>query len=92
VQFLSRIAAATTPKRPAAAAGRKRAPTQEGLFSLRELDVLRELQKGLSNKEIARALALSEATVKFHLKNLFGKLGVSRRGMAVVVAKRFFAP
>jgi LuxR family maltose regulon positive regulatory protein len=92
VGFLSRIATVNKQKRPAAVAGRKRAPIQEGLFSLRELEVLRELQQGASNKEIARALALSEATVKFHLKNIFGKLGVSRRGMAVVVSKRFFAP
>jgi DNA-binding CsgD family transcriptional regulator len=62
---------------------------QAGLFSSREREVLLLLTKGKSNKEIARDLSLSEATVKFHLKNVFGKLGVSRRAMAVSVARGF---
>jgi LuxR family maltose regulon positive regulatory protein len=62
---------------------------QAGLFSTREREVLLLLTKGKSNKEIARDLSLAEATVKFHLKNVFGKLGVSRRAMAVSVARGF---
>lgn len=58
-----------------------------GLLSNRELTVLKLLSGGQSNKEIARELSLSEATVKFHLKNVYAKLGVSRRGMAVSVSK-----
>ncbi len=58
-----------------------------GLLSSRELTVLKLLSEGRSNKEIARELGLSEATVKFHLKNIYAKLGVSRRGMAVSVSK-----
>lgn len=58
-----------------------------GLLSDRELTVLKLLSDGQSNKEIARELSLSEATVKFHLKNIYAKLGVSRRGMAVSVSK-----
>lgn len=52
-----------------------------GLSSLspRELEVVHELQSGSSNKEIARALDMTEHTVKFHLRNIFTKLGVDRR-------------
>lgn len=59
-----------------------------GLLSLREQQVLHGLQEGKSNKEIARSLHLSEATIKFHLKNIFSKLGVSRRGMALAVSAK----
>lgn len=60
-----------------------------GAFALsaRELEVLEELAHGSSNKEIARALDLTEHTVKFHLKNIFTKLGVERRGQAIVIAR-----
>ncbi|WP_454854105.1 LuxR C-terminal-related transcriptional regulator [Rhizobium binxianense] len=59
-----------------------------GLLSHREQEVLLQLHEGKSNKEIARSLDLSEATVKFHLKNIFMKLGVSRRAMALAVSTR----
>ena len=60
-------------------------PTQEAL-SARELEVLTQVARGASNKEIARTLHLSEATVKTHLIHLFGKLGVADRTAAVTVA------
>ncbi|WP_156421128.1 LuxR C-terminal-related transcriptional regulator [Aureimonas sp. AU20] len=60
---------------------------REGLLSVREADVLSLLAQGLSNKEIARELGVTEATAKFHLKNLFAKLGASRRTMAVSLAR-----
>lgn len=59
-----------------------------GLLSGRETTVLKLLAEGRSNKEMARDLDISEATVKFHLKNIYAKLGVSRRDMAVSVSKR----
>lgn len=53
----------------------------------RELDVLRLLDAGASNREIARTLFVTEATVKTHLVNLFGKLGVESRAKAVTLAR-----
>jgi DNA-binding NarL/FixJ family response regulator len=55
-------------------------------LSARELEVLALVAQGASNKEIARALHVSEATVKSHLLHLFGKLEVSDRTAAVTVA------
>ncbi|MAW82773.1 MAG: hypothetical protein CMI63_21285 [Parvularcula sp.] len=59
-----------------------------GLLSEREYEVLQKLAIGMSNKEIARALELTENTVKFHLKSLFSKLSVNKRTQAVVEAQR----
>lgn len=52
-------------------------------LTARETEVLRLVSRGHCNKEIARALNLSVATVKNHLHNAFAKLGVQRRGAAV---------
>lgn len=54
-------------------------------LSIREQEVMRELSQGLTNKEIARALDMTEHTVKFHLKNIFAKLGVDRRAHALAL-------
>ena len=59
------------------------------ILTLRESEVLAGLKRGAANKEIARDLGLTEAAVKFHLKNLFRKLGVSRRALALSVARDF---
>ncbi|MGW1882200.1 response regulator [Streptomyces sp. NPDC001970] len=53
----------------------------------RELDILGQLARGLGNREIARALFISEATVKTHLGRIYAKLGVDTRAGAVAVAK-----
>ena len=58
-----------------------------GFLSPREAEILALLDEGLPNKAIARRLDVTEPTVKFHLKNLFGKLGVSRRTLALSVAR-----
>lgn len=55
-------------------------------LSARELEVLRLLVAGASNKAIAQQLVLSENTVKSHLSHIFGKLAVQSRAEAVAVA------
>jgi DNA-binding NarL/FixJ family response regulator len=62
-----------------------REPESEKL-SDRETEVLASVARGLSNREIARSLHLSEATVKTHLIHVFNKLGVADRTAAVTVA------
>lgn len=52
----------------------------------RELEVLELIVKGRSNKEIASTLKISEATVKSHINNILGKLGVSDRTQAATTA------
>jgi DNA-binding CsgD family transcriptional regulator len=62
---------------------------QEGLEPLtqRELHILRLLDKGLTNKEIARELVVTPGTVKVHTNNLYRKLSVNNRRAAVTLAK-----
>jgi len=54
----------------------------------RELEVLQRLTQGLSNKQIAQRLGVSEHTVKFHVNAILGKLGVQSRSEAIVQAVR----
>lgn len=55
-------------------------------LSPREEDVLREIARGASNKEIARQLAIAETTVKIHVQHILRKLGLSSRVQAAVYA------
>ncbi|HEX5116110.1 MAG TPA: LuxR C-terminal-related transcriptional regulator [Pseudonocardiaceae bacterium] len=55
-------------------------------LSGREIDVLTALARGHGNKQIAKALHLSEATVKTHLPHIYAKLGVDDRLAAVTTA------
>lgn len=55
-------------------------------LTARELEVLSLMCDGESNREIARRLRVQLATVKYHLNQIFGKLCVQRRTMAVAVA------
>lgn len=55
-------------------------------LSPRELEVLQLLGRGFSNKEIGAHLGVVEGTVKIHVANIFGKLGVSDRTQALIEA------
>lgn len=52
-------------------------------LSTREIEILKELAKGSSDKIIARTVGLSAHGVRYHLKNIYGKLGVSNRAQAL---------
>lgn len=56
-------------------------------ISVREQEVLQELANGLSNKEIADKLFVSESTVKTHVSNIYTKLKVQRRPQAILKSK-----
>ena len=57
-------------------------------LSEREVEVLRRLAGGLSNRAIAKDLWVSDQTIKFHLRNIYRKLGVSNRTQAAGYALR----
>lgn len=59
------------------------------LLSERESEVVDHLVRGQTNKEIARDLGLSVRTIEAHLRNVYGKLGVSTRTEAVLLALRW---
>ena len=63
-------------------------PATDGKLSRRELEVLRLLATGLTNRDIAAQLFLSEKTVARHLSNIFAKLEVSSRSAATAYAHR----
>ena len=56
-------------------------------LSKREYEVLKEISLGLSNKEIADKLFLTESTIKTHVSNLLVKLNAKRRTQAIQIAK-----
>lgn len=65
-----------------------RAPDNPETLTERETDVLLLIAQGLSNKEIARDLSIGEKTVKTHVSNILGKLGVLSRTQAALQAVR----
>jgi LuxR family maltose regulon positive regulatory protein len=66
---------------------RRPAPGEQ-LLTTRELEVLRLVAEGLTDREIAARLVLSRHTVHRHLQNAYAKLGCSSRAAAVVEANR----
>jgi DNA-binding NarL/FixJ family response regulator len=65
---------------------RMRAAPDHDQLTDRELDVLRLVAQGLTNRAIARRLRISEATVKTHLVHIYTKLDVDGRTAAVTTA------
>lgn len=66
--------------------GRMQSP--DTALTARELEIVGRLAHGDSNRDVARALTISEATVKSHLVHIFAKLGVDSRTKVVVEARR----
>jgi len=84
--FAHRVAEAcgpspATPSAPPGEAARE-------VLSKREIEVLEMLAHGLSNKQMARELSRSEATVATHLRRIYEKLGAHTRTQAIAVARR----
>ena len=79
-------------------AGKKRVPPQVAAYlaehysdeslTPREISVLRHVAGGNRNRDIAERLAISEETVKVHIKHIMGKLGASDRTQAIAIALR----
>jgi DNA-binding NarL/FixJ family response regulator len=91
VRGVRAAAAGDSPLSPRAAralvtARRGRRPFEE--LTARELDVLKLVARGLSNKQIAWRLAISEKTVKAHMTSIFGRIGVGDRTQAALWAQR----
>lgn len=62
--------------------------TVHGTLGARELEIMRLIADGLSNREIGQRLGMTEGTVKWHLQQTYDKLGVRRRQLAVDKARR----
>ena len=79
-------AASPAPAPEVAEASGSAAPDSGTPLSLREEEVLREIARGMSNKEIARVLDIAETTVKIHVQHILRKLGLTSRVQAAVYA------
>src|SRR5205823_7728685 len=74
-------------RRVAPAVGARLAERVTGAeLTVRELEVLKLMSRGGTNKELATSLSISEGTVKGHVNNILSKLGVTDRTMAVTTA------
>ena len=67
--------------------GSRRTSTLIESLSNREVEILRLMAEGLSNKEIALRFGLTEGTVKIHAYNIYGKLQVKKRAQAIARAR-----
>ena len=81
---------APAPEQPSPAAPSPRGPLDD--LTARELEVLTELAEGLTNREIARRLYISEKTVGVHVSRIFTKIGVHSRVQASAVLMRSRPP
>ena len=79
--------AAVLARRVAALASQRREPAGDARLTLREREILRLIDDGLSNKEIAQRLSLQTKTVKNHVSNILAKLGVANRAAAAAALR-----
>lgn len=79
---------------PLAAGSRSGQPSSGGFgLTSREVEIISAIKEGNSNREISSKLAISEETVKRHLSNIYGKLGVSSRlELAVLASEQYLGP
>ncbi|WP_028926740.1 response regulator [Pseudonocardia acaciae] len=85
---LRAVHAGGSPLHPTVAATVMRSVTTDDPLTPREREVLRLIARGLSNRQIARELVLSEKTVKTHVSAVLAKLGVADRTQAALLAIR----
>lgn len=83
-ELMGKLVSALRQGAPAAA----QEPDPLAQLSTREADVLREIARGASNKEIARTLCIAETTVKIHVQRILRKLGLTSRVQAAVFASK----
>lgn len=83
-ELVGKLVAALQAPEPEPVAASAVPPDAAPALSPREQEVLRQVARGASNKEIARALDIAETTVKIHVQNILRKLGVSSRVQAAV--------
>lgn len=76
-------------KRLSALAAQRQPVAKELVLTAREIQILRMLEIGLSNRDIAERLCIALHTVKNHVHSILGKLGVSTRAQAVALSRSF---
>ncbi|NKB38487.1 MAG: hypothetical protein GKR93_15210 [Gammaproteobacteria bacterium] len=88
--FLQKIQSASQSERKKETLSTQTESTGNSLDTLneREIDILKLIAEGQSNTVVAEQLSISENTVKWHVKNIFAKLNVNKRAVAVVVAQQ----
>jgi LuxR family maltose regulon positive regulatory protein len=87
IEFIDRVMGGGPQPPPEAGGAVVRGPVTL-LLTEHEREILQLLDLGLSNKQIARRIDRSEATVKYHLRQVYGKLGVRTRTMALATARQ----
>ncbi len=88
VAVLARLAAQARNEAESLADSLQSVPTSDHPFSPREHEVLLLASQGLTNKEIAYRLGISERTVQFHINSVFHKTGTNSRTEVVALALR----
>jgi DNA-binding NarL/FixJ family response regulator len=73
-------------------AAERKPGAEELVLTAREIQILRMLEMGLSNRDIADQLCIALHTVKNHVHSVLGKLGVSTRAQAVAASRTFHTP